>query len=219
MGEAKTMNQKSSIDWRQVIMPSVIAIVFFTVVLGMLYPALITGIAQVVFPYQADGSLITDANGTVVGSELIGQQFSDPAYFWGRLSATGPYPYNGGASSGSNLGPLNPALIGPDGTIQARIDALEAANGAVGVTTDLAIPVDLVTASASGLDPHISPASAQYQAARVAALRGVDVSTLQSLIDQYTEDRFLGLFGGSRVNVLKLNLVLDAQYPLTSVVE
>ncbi len=205
------------VDWQQVILPAILSIIFFTVVTGVLYPLVITGIAQVVFPHQANGSLITDAEGNVIGSELIGQQFSDPAYFWGRLSATGPVPYNAAASSGSNYGPLNPALIGPEGTIQSRVTALEEANAAAGVTVDTAIPVDLVTASGSGLDPHISPAAAQYQVARVAALRGIDPATLQGLVDQFTEGRTLALLGEPRVNVLRLNLELDEQYPLAAV--
>jgi potassium-transporting ATPase KdpC subunit len=208
------MNTKSTIEWKQVILPSIISLIFFTVLTGILYPALITGIAQVVFPYQANGSLIKDANGNIVGSELIGQQFSNPAYFWGRLSATGPVPYNAAASSGSNYGPLNPALIGPEGTVQARITALKDADAAAGVTNDLPIPVDLVTASGSGLDPHISPAAAQYQLQRVAALRGTDVPTVQSLVDQFTTGRLLGLIGEPTVNVLELNLELDKQFPL-----
>jgi K+-transporting ATPase ATPase C chain len=207
------MNTQPSINWKQIIVPSVTAIIFFTILTGVLYPAVVTGIAQVVFPYQANGSLITDEAGNVIGSGLIGQQFSDPAYFWGRLSATGPVPYNAAASSGSNYGPLNPALIGPEGTVQARITALEEANAAAGVTVEMPIPVDLVTASASGLDPHISPAAARYQIVRVAALRGIGEAALQSLVDQYTEGRTLGVLGEPRVNVLRLNLALDAQYP------
>ena len=207
-------NAKSSIEWRQVIMPAIVSLVFFTIVTGVLYPAAITGIAQAIFPYQANGSLVTDANGNVIGSELIGQQFSNPAYLWGRLSATGPVPYNGAISSGSNYGPLNPALIGEEGAVQARINALEQANADAGVTVDMAIPVDLVTASGSGLDPHISPAAAQYQVARVAALRGIDSSAVQALIDQYTEGRTLGILGEPRVNVLRVNIALDAQYPV-----
>ena len=210
------MNTPSRIDWKQVVVPSIVSLIFFTIVTGLLYPAVITGIAQVVFPYQANGSLITDAQGNVVGSELIGQQFSDPAYFWGRLSATGPVPYNAAASSGSNYGPLNPALIGPDGIVQARITALHDAEAAAGVDNTQPVPVDLVTASGSGLDPHISPAAAQYQVARVAALRGIDAATLQALVDQYTEGRTLGILGEPRVNVLRLNLALDEQYPVSS---
>ncbi len=208
------MNTKSKIDWKQVVVPSIVSLIFFTVLTGLLYPAVITGIAQVVFPHQANGSLITDKNGNIVGSELIGQQFSNPAYFWGRLSATGPVPYNAAASSGSNYGPLNPALIGDDGTVATRVKALHDAEAAAGVDDTQPVPVDLVTASASGLDPEISPAAAQYQVARVAKLRGTDPATLQKLVEQYTQGRTLGILGEPRVNVLELNLALDAQYPL-----
>ena len=146
---------------------------------------------------------------------MIGQEFStNPAYFWGRISATSP-AYNAAASSGSNLGPLNPALIGPQGEVQTRIDALKAADKAAGVTNTLPIPVDLVTSSASGLDPDISPAAAQYQIARIAALRKTDTASIQALVDQYTTGRLLGIFGEPTVNVLELNLALDAKYPLT----
>ena len=208
------MNKTSQIDWRQVWLPSVVSLLFFTVVTGMAYPAVITGLAQVLFPHQANGSLITDAAGNVVGSERIGQSFTNPGYFWGRLSATGPVPYNAAASSGSNYGPLNPALIGPDGSVEARIKALQDANVAAGVTVTDPIPVDLVTASASGLDPHISPAAALYQAPRVATVRGIDVATVKALIDQHTEGRTLWILGEPRVNVLELNLALDAAHPL-----
>lgn len=198
------------VEWRQVIRPAIISVIFFTLVTGLLYPTLITGIAQAVFPYQANGSLIRDDQGNVLGSELIGQQFSDPAYFWGRLSATSPVPYNAAASSGSNYGPLNPALIGEDGMIQTRIDALEAANEAAGVTVTAPIPVDLVTASGSGLDPHISAAAAEYQIPRVAALRGLDETVVRDLVARHAEGRQLGVLGETRVNVLELNLALDA---------
>ncbi len=210
------MTTPSRIEWRQVLVPSAVSLIFFTVITGLLYPALITGIAQMVFPHQANGSLLIGEQGTVVGSDLIGQQFSDPAYFWGRLSATSPTPYNAAASSGSNYGPLNPVLIGPEGIIQGRITALHAADAAAGVDTTQPIPVDLVTASASGLDPHISPAAAQYQVARIAVLRDVDTVTLQKLIDQYTEGRTLGVLGEPRVNVLGLNRALDEQFPRPS---
>lgn len=213
------MNTKSKIDWKQIIVPSIVSLIFFTILTGILYPAVITGIAQAVFPYQANGSLITDANGNVIGSELIGQQFSNPAYFWGRLSATGPVPYNAAASSGSNYGPLNPALIGDGGAVPSRVQALHDAEAAAGVDNTQPVPVDLVTASGSGLDPEISPAAAQYQVARVAALRSIDAATLQKLVDQYTEGRTLGILGEPRVNVLKLNLALDAQYPLPAAAE
>jgi K+-transporting ATPase ATPase C chain len=174
----------------------------------VIYPLLITGVAEAVFPRQANGSLIIE-NGKPVGSELIGQQFSDPKYFWGRLSATGDFPYNpynartGTGSSGSNYGPMNPALVK---AAQARIAALRAADP--GNTTP--IPVDLVTASGSGLDPNISVAAALYQAPRVARLRGLRLSQVQALIARYTQGRQLGFLGEPRVNVLELNLALDA---------
>lgn len=189
--------------------PAIIALALLTIITGVIYPLFITAVAQIVFPYQANGSLITADDGTVVGSELIGQQFDDPAYFWGRLSATGPVPYNGGASSGSNYGPLNPALIGEGGSVLSRINALREAEAAVDLDDPQIIPVDLVTASASGLDPHISPAAAAYQVARVAAVRGLDAADVQALVDQFTEGRTLGLLGEPRVNVLKLNRALD----------
>jgi K+-transporting ATPase ATPase C chain len=206
----------NKIDWKQVVRPSIVSILVFTLLTGLLYPLTITGIAQAAFPYQANASLITDANGNVIGSELIGQQFSDPSYFWGRLSATSPIPYNAAASSGSNYGVLNPALIGEDGIVQGRSEALLEANIAADVVVDSPIPVDLVTASASGLDPHISPAAAQYQVPRVAALRGVDEASIQALVDQFTEGRSFGFFAEPRVNVLLLNLALDEQYPLAA---
>jgi len=211
--------QTNSTSLSQIIRPAVVSLLIFTVITGVLYPALITGIAQVIFPNQANGSLIKDSNGAVVGSELIGQEFSEPSYFWGRLSATGPVPYNGAASSGSNYGPLNPALIGEEGIVQSRVNALHDADTAAGVTNSAPIPVDLVTASASGLDPHISPAAALYQAPRIAALRGTDETAIQNLIAEFTEGRALGLLGEPRVNVLKLNLALDKQYPLTETSE
>lgn len=206
------MNTRTQLN--QIIRPAIVSLVALTIITGLLYPAVITGIAQIIFPYQANGSLIRDGSGNVIGSELIGQQFTNPAYFWGRLSATSPVPYNAAASSGSNYGPLNPALIGEDGTIQARIGALKAADASAGVSNTLPIPVDLVTASGSGLDPHISPAAAQYQVARIAALRGTDAASIQTLVDQFTEGRFFGLLGEPRVSVLKLNLALDEKYPL-----
>lgn len=210
MLQSSTSNQTQNSG---IVRPAIVSLVIFTALLGLFYPALITGIAQLAFPAQANGSLITDEAGTVVGSKLIGQEFSDPAHFWGRLSATGPVPYNAAASSGSNLGPLNPALIGAEGIVQTRINALAAADADAGVQNDAPIPVDLVTASGSGLDPHISPAAAQYQVARIAALRGVDVSEIQSLVDEFTEGRTLGFLGEARVNVLQLNLALDERYP------
>jgi K+-transporting ATPase ATPase C chain len=177
-----------------------------------------TVIAQVVFPKQANGSLIIK-DGQPVGSELIGQYFSDPKYFWGRLSATGPVPYTSfnadklTGSSGSNYGPLNPALIGDgsnDGTtgiVKAAVDAYHAADP----DNTAPIPVDLVTSSASGLDPDISPAGAKYQVNRVAKARGLDAAKVQALVDQYTTGRTFGILGEPHVNVLELNLALDAQ--------
>jgi len=182
---------------------SLMSLFLFTLLTGVIYPAAITGIAQVVFHHQANGSIII-SNGTPVGSELIGQEFSDPKYFWGRLSATTLYPYNGSSSSGSNLGPNNPDIIK---TVQGRVDALRAADP--GNKTN--IPIDLVTASGSGLDPHISLAAAEYQVQRVAMLRKLDEQRLKALIEQYTQGRWLGIFGEPVVNVLQLNLALDKQ--------
>ena len=179
----------------------IVFLVLFAVLTGIIYPLVVTGIAQTAFPHQANGSLIVkDGNST--GSELIGQPFSDPRYFWGRLSATASSPYNAAASSGSNYGPLNPALTE---AIQARIDALKAVDPA----NNQPIPVDLVTSSASGLDPDISVAAALYQAPRVARYRGLAEEQVYSLVNRLTEGRQLGIFGEPRVNVLKLNLALD----------
>jgi K+-transporting ATPase ATPase C chain len=180
---------------------AVLMVLVLTLLSGGLYPLLVTGLAQGLFPHQANGSLIERA-GTAIGSQLIGQAFSDPRYFWGRPSATGPVPYNAGASSGSNLGPTNPAL---QAAIEARIAALAAADP----SNREPIPVDLVTACASGLDPHISPAAAQYQAARVARARGLDAAAVRDLVARHTEGRQLGVLGEPRVNVLALNLALD----------
>jgi K+-transporting ATPase ATPase C chain len=190
---------------RSQIRPALMALLIFTVLTGLLYPLVVTGIAQLAFPHQANGSLIV-VNGKTVGSTLIGQQFTDPKYFWGRLSATGPYPYNAAASSGSNLGPSNPALLDE---VKARIAALKAADP--GNTQP--IPVDLVTSSGSGLDPDISVAAALYQLPRVARLRGLNESAVRALVDQYTQGRTLGFLGEPRVNVLQLNLALDALKP------
>lgn len=174
----------------------------FTIITGVAYPLLVTGIAQVAFHHQANGSLI-EQNGTITGSELIGQPFSDPKYFWGRLSATTPVPYNADASSGSNYGPSNSDLTR---AVRARIDALKA----VDPDNNQPIPVDLVTFSASGLDPDISVAAADYQIARVARYRGLSQTVVADLVNHFTEGRQLGILGEPRVNVLKLNQALDA---------
>ncbi len=181
--------------------PAIVSIAIFTILTGVLYPLVITGIAQVIFPYQANGSLIVQ-RGQVVGSGLIGQQFDDPRYFWGRISATFPYPYNAAASTGSNLGPSNPAL---SEEVIARITDLKAADP----TNNLPIPVDLVTSSGSGLDPDISVAAALYQVPRIARARGLSQDVIQNLVDQYITSRQFGILGESRVNVLELNLALD----------
>lgn len=181
--------------------PALVALTALTLITGFLYPLVITGIAQILFPRQANGSLIL-IDGKPVGSSLIGQPFAAPKYFWGRPSATSPFPYNAAASSGSNLGPTNDALIK---AVQARIDALKA----VDPGNPLPIPVDLVTASASGLDPHISPAAAEYQVRRIARVRGLDETDVRRLVAQHMEGRQLGVLGEPRVNVLTLNLALD----------
>ena len=181
--------------------PAIVSFLLLTILTGVLYPLAVTALAQVVFPAQANGSLIT-RDGQTVGSALIGQPFDDPRYFWGRLSATSPYPYNAAASSGSNLGPTNPALIAE---VQARVDALHAADP--GNTAP--IPVDLVTSSGSGLDPNISVAAANYQVARVARARGLDASVVAALVTKSTTGRQFGILGEPRVNVLQLNLALD----------
>jgi K+-transporting ATPase ATPase C chain len=184
------------------IRPAVVLFVIMTALTGIIYPFVVTGIAQVVFPGQAAGNLVMQ-DGKPVGSRLIGQSFSDPKHFWSRPSATAPQPYNAVASSGSNLGPLNPALTD---AVKSRVEALRAADP--GNTAP--IPVDLVTASASGLDPDISVAAANYQAARVARVRGLKVETVQALIAGHTQGRLLGFVGEPRINVLELNLALDA---------
>lgn len=177
------------------------SLLLFTIITGFIYPLAVTGIAQAIFPHQSNGSIIMK-NGKPIGSALIGQQFDDPKYFWGRPSATGPYPYNGGASSGSNRGTNHPDLVQ---SVQGRIDALHASEQ----PNTRPIPVDLVTASGSGLDPHISPAAAEYQTARVAKTRGIDEAKVRAMIAAYTEPRQFGIFGEPVINVLKLNLALD----------
>lgn len=187
--------------------PAILMLLVLTVLTGLIYPLVVTGIAQVVFPHQANGSLIV-INGKAYGSELIGQQFDAPKYFWGRLSATGDFPYNAfnaetlTGSSGSNYGPLNPAL---KEEVQGRIDVLKAADPG----NTLPIPVDLVTSSGSGLDPHISIAAALYQVHRVATARGLEEAQVKSLVEKYTQGREFGFLGEPRVNVLELNLALD----------
>jgi K+-transporting ATPase ATPase C chain len=186
---------------KTLIRPAVVLFVLLSVITGLIYPLLVTGIAQVLFPEQAAGSLI-ERDGQRIGSRPIGQNFTDPKYFWGRLSATGPYPYNAAASGGSNLGPLNPAL---KEAVESRIAALRAADPG----NNAPVPIDLVTASASGLDPHISPAAAEYQITRVARARGLTPETVRALVAQHTKARQWGVFGEPRVNVLELNLALD----------
>jgi K+-transporting ATPase ATPase C chain len=188
-----------------ILRPALVLFVLLSALTGLIYPMVVTGAAKAVFPSQAAGSLIVQG-GTTVGSKLIGQNFSDPKHFWGRPSATAPQPYNASASGGSNQGPLNPALTD---AVKARVEALRAADP--GNTAP--VPVDLVTASASGLDPDISPAAANYQAARVARARGVPVEQVSVLIAKNTQAPLWGLLGESRVNVLALNLALDASTP------
>jgi potassium-transporting ATPase KdpC subunit len=182
--------------------PALLLLLLLTVLTGFIYPLLLTGLAQLLFPRQAAGSLIM-RDGHALGSQLIGQSFSDPRYFWGRPSATTPQPYNGTGSAGSNLGPLNAALLD---AVKARIAALRAADPG----NRLPVPVDLVTASGSGLDPEISVAAASYQAARVARTRALAPERVRALIAHHTEGRLLGVLGEPRVNVLELNLALDA---------
>jgi K+-transporting ATPase ATPase C chain len=186
---------------KTIMRPAVVLLILFTLLTGVVYPLAVTGLAQVLLPTQANGSLIRQ-NGRIVGSALIGQSYDDPRYFWGRPSATASFPYNAAASSGSNLGPTNPALIT---TVQARIAALRVADPG----NDAPVPVDLVTASASGLDPHISPAAALYQAPRVARARNLSQEQMSALVARFTEGRQFGILGEPRVNVLKLNLALD----------
>jgi K+-transporting ATPase ATPase C chain len=181
--------------------PALIVLGVLSLLTGVIYPAVVTGIAQIFFPRQANGSLV-EFEGNIVGSQLIGQYYDEPGYFWGRLSATAPYPYNASASSGSNLGPSNPALTM---AIEDRINDLHAADP----QNDAPIPVDLVTASASGLDPHISVAAALYQIPRIARARGETEAEITSLVENSIERRLFGFIGEPRVNVLLLNLALD----------
>ena len=185
----------------RLIRPAVSLLALMTVLLGIVYPLVITGAAKVAFPRQAGGSLIYQ-NGKLIGSTLIGQSFSDPKYFWGRPSATSPQPYNGLASSGSNLGPLNPALLD---AVKANAKALRDADP----DNRLPIPVDLVSASGSGLDPEISPAAVHYQAARVARARNLPLEQVEALIRAHERGRLLGFMGEPRINVLEANLALD----------
>lgn len=191
---------------KSIVRPALTLFALLSLVTGIAYPLFVTGVAQALFPYQANGSLL-QRNGQVVGSALIGQHFDLPQYFWGRPSATAPMPYNGGNSMGSNLAPTNPAL---QDAVRERISAVRAADPG----TPRPVPVDLVTASGSGLDPHISPAAAAYQRDRVARARGVAPESLDALIAQHTDARLLGWLGEPRVNVLTLNLALDALAPV-----
>jgi len=184
-----------------IVRPAVVLFLLMTAITGIAYPLLVTGMGQVLFPSQAGGSLI-ERNGKAVGSSLIGQPFDDPKYFWSRPSATTPQPYNGTGSTGSNLGPLNPALAD---AVKSRIDALHAADPG----NESSIPVDLVTASGSGLDPDVSLAAAYYQATRIARVRGLTAKSVGQLVASHAKGRVLGLFGEPRVNVLELNLALD----------
>jgi K+-transporting ATPase ATPase C chain len=186
---------------KNLIRPAVSVFAGLTLLTGLAYPLVVTGTAQLLFSEQANGSLV-ERDGKAIGSSLIGQNFSEPKHFWGRPSATSPTPYNGNASSGSNLGPLNPALVD---AVKARVAALREADPG----NTAAVPVDLVTSSASGLDPHISVAAADYQVARVARVRGVAPERVAALVEEHTEGRLLGLLGEPRVNVLALNLALD----------
>ena len=185
----------------KLIRQSILMLTALTLLTGVVYPLVVTGIAQVAFPHTANGSVM-EKNGTPLGSELIGQAFTDPKYFWPRPSATSPFPNNPSSSGASNLGPTNPALTD---AIEQRIDALRAADP----DNDAPVPVDLVTASASGVDPDISPAAATYQIARVARARGMSIEDVTRLVDAATQARQLGVLGEPRVNVLKLNLMLD----------
>jgi K+-transporting ATPase ATPase C chain len=199
-----------------VVRPAIVLFLLMTLITGVLYPLAVTGIAQSVFPDQANGSIITARGGEAAGSTLIGQEFSDPKYFWGRLSATSPVPYTafnadkGTGSCGSNLAPTNPDLIK---NAQSRIDALNAADAVAGYQRPPTqrVPIDLVTSSGSGLDPHISPAAAEYQVPRIALARGMGEAAVRALVQRHTRARGLGVLGEPVVNVLQLNLDLDAR--------
>ncbi|WP_425411754.1 potassium-transporting ATPase subunit KdpC [Methylomicrobium lacus] len=191
------------LDMIKLIKPAVMMLLIWTLLTGVMYPALVTGLAHVLFPNQANGSILRDKQDKAVGSALIGQPFSGNSYFWGRPSATAPYPYNAGASSGSNLGPTNPALAD---AVKHRIEALQAADP----ENKAPVPVDLVTASGSGLDPHISPAAAEFQIKRIANARHIDPKKLQEMVRMHTEGRQWGFLGEPRINVLTLNLALNA---------
>jgi potassium-transporting ATPase KdpC subunit len=196
------MSNPSNTAAQPILRPALTLFVLLSLVTGLAYPLLVTGVAQTLFPDQANGSLVMQG-GKAVGSTLIGQPFADPSHFWSRPSATAPMANNAGASSGSNLAPTAPALVD---AVKGRVEALRAADPG----NTLPVPVDLVTASASGLDPHISRAAADYQAARVARVRGLPVERVRALIEQHAEGRLLGFIGEPRVNVLALNLALEA---------
>jgi potassium-transporting ATPase KdpC subunit len=185
----------------KILRPVIVSLFVFTVITGILYPLAVTGIAQFFFPVQANGSIVIK-NGRPAGSSLIGQPFDSPKYFWGRLSATSPFPYNSGSSSGSNRAQTNPDLIKQ---ANERISSLREADQ----QATASVPADLATASGSGLDPHISPAAAEYQIRRVAKARGLDEAMVRTLVTNYTRGRLLGLLGEPRVNVLELNSALD----------
>lgn len=190
---------------RQSLRPAAVLLALLTVLAGGVYPAFVTVIAQLLFPWQSNGSVLL-VNGAARGSALLGQEFQGERWFWGRLSATAPVPYNAAASTGSNLGPTNPALLA---IAEARIAALAAAGEAHG-----AVPIDLVTASGSGLDPDISPAAARWQVARVARARGWTRERVEALVREHTQDRTFGMLGEPRVNVLRLNLALEGETPV-----
>lgn len=191
---------------RSLLRPAVVSLLVLTLITGVVYPALVTGLGHLLFPRRSEGSLLV-RDGKTIGSALIGQPFDRPEYFWGRPSATTPVPYNAGASSGSNLGPTNPALVD---AVRQRVAALRAP----GTSNTQPIPVDLVTASGSGLDPNISPAAALYQVGRVARARHVDSTRVAALVTRVTEPRTWGLLGEPRLNVLRLNLALDSIAPV-----